>query len=49
VARIRPLFGKPGTPDSHGKEPTTIPTLMTVNEAIPASVIVSSIEKLGEK
>jgi peroxiredoxin len=49
VARIRPLFGKPGAPDSHGKELTTVPTLMTVNEAIPASVIVSLIEKLGEK
>jgi len=49
VARIRPLFGKPGTPDLHGKEPTTVPTLMTVNEAIPAAVIVSLIEKMVAK
>ena len=49
VARIRPLFGKPGTPDSHGKEPTTVPTLMTVNEAIPASVIASLIEQMAAK
>jgi thiol-disulfide isomerase/thioredoxin len=49
VARIRPLLGKPGAPDSQSKEQTTIPTLMTVNEAVPALVIVSSIEKLGEK
>ncbi len=47
VARIRPLFGKPGGSDSHSPETTTVPTLMTVNEAIPASVIVPQIEKLG--
>ena len=37
VARIRPLFGKP---DAQAKDTSARPTLITVNEAIPASVIV---------
>ncbi len=44
VARIRPLLGA-----SQGSEPAAskaaIPTLMTLNEAIPASVVLSVIEK----
>jgi thiol-disulfide isomerase/thioredoxin len=46
VARIRPLFGKP---DAQAKDTSARPTLMTVNEAIPASVIVSLIEKTEAK
>jgi len=44
VARIRPLLGS-----TQNSEPATgkaaIPTLMTLNEAIPASVVLSLIEK----
>ncbi|WP_395739591.1 redoxin domain-containing protein [Prosthecobacter sp.] len=46
VARIRPLFGEPRPAAPSDKPtPTQPPTLMTLNEAVPASVVLSLIEK----
>lgn len=44
VARIRPLLGTPLASEA-GNGKATIPTLMTLNEAIPASVVLSLIGK----
>ncbi len=43
VARIRPLYGSPRTGEPAARSAT--PTLMTLNEAVPASVVLSVIEK----
>ncbi|WP_395749219.1 redoxin domain-containing protein [Prosthecobacter sp.] len=46
VARIRPLFGEPRPAAPAGSSaPALPPTLMTLNEAVPASVVLSLIEK----
>jgi thiol-disulfide isomerase/thioredoxin len=46
VARIRPLYGNPRSAEPAAKSaPTPTPTLMTLNEAVPASVVLTLIEK----
>ncbi len=47
VARIRPLYGSPRTGDPAARSAT--PTLMTLNEAVPASVVLSLIDKKAAK
>ncbi|MBB5034905.1 redoxin domain-containing protein [Prosthecobacter vanneervenii] len=43
VARIRPLYGNPQASPSGSRAPAT--ALMTLNEAVPASVVLALIEK----
>lgn len=47
VARIRPLYGSPRTGEPAARSAT--PTLMTLNEAVPASVVLSLIDKKAAK
>lgn len=44
VARIRPLFGASRSAEPAGRS-SAAPTVMTLNEAVPASVVLSLIEK----
>ncbi|WP_395743162.1 redoxin domain-containing protein [Prosthecobacter sp.] len=50
VARIRPLYGSPQAAKPAARSAAPVPpTLMTLNEAVPSSVVLSLIEKKPEQ